>query len=61
MRPNKEISWLKKQFCFSLAVMYELVSLAVFAYDIYFLVTKSVDHQCGTNFVSFLFTRALYS
>lgn len=35
-----------------LAVMYELVSLAVFAYDIYFLVTKSVDHQCGTNFRS---------
>ncbi len=31
--------------------MYELVSLTVFAYDIYFLVTKSVDHQCGTQFV----------
>ena len=37
---------------FSLVVMYEVVSIAAFAYDIYLLVTKSVDSKCGTDFVS---------
>ena len=36
----------------SLAVMYEVVSVVVFVYDVYFITTKSVDHMCGTRFVS---------
>lgn len=41
--------------CFSLIVMYESVSVAAFAYDIYLLVTRSVDGECGTNFVSYVY------